>query len=66
MYHPVVQYVYNYIFSALYDGHLQVVTELTEQIYKMCVWGYVYGIGGWVWGTRSCCFSSGYRDLGPL
>jgi len=51
--------------SALYVGHLQVVIKLTEQLNKMC--GVFFeGIGGWVRGTRSRCFNSGYRDLGLL
>ena len=51
--------------SALYVGHLQVVIYLTEQLYKMCV-VFFQGIGGWVGGTRSRCFNSGYHDLGLL
>ena len=49
--------------SALYVGHLQVVTWLSEQLYKMCGVFFLV-IRGWVWGTRSRCFSGGYHDLG--
>jgi len=41
--------------------------DLTFQgpLYKMCG-EFFGGIGGWVGGVRSRCFSSGYRDLGLL
>jgi len=49
--------------SALYVGHLQVEIQLTDQLYKMCG-VFVWGLGGG--GMRSCCFNSGYHDLGLL
>ena len=46
--------------SALYVGHLQVVTWLSEQLYKMCG-VFFWGIGGWVEETRCHCFTSEYH-----
>ena len=61
-----VQSIHNYILpsstagiqlhvSALYVGHLQVVIQLTEQLYKMC--GVFFeGAGGWVEGNEISLF----------
>ena len=51
------------MFRPPYVGHLHVVIQLTDQIYKMCG-VFVWGLGGG--GTRSRCFNSGYRDPGVL
>jgi len=49
--------------TALYLGHLQVVIQLTEQLYNM--FGvFFWGIGDWVEGTGSRCFNSGLHELG--
>jgi len=40
--------------------------DLTYRATIQDVWGVLLGYWGWVGGTRSRCFNSGYHDLGLL